>query len=151
MPVKKYHWSHVVFMVLVFACFGVTAEVFFTAAMSVVNQSPLCNKPIIALAGTSYIWMAFIYGLIPILGILFHPMAHPLPVWVRLPLYVIIIYIIEFTSGYVLQCITGHCPWHYTTGLNIMGLVRLDYFPVWLLFAWLVERIYIFMDTKVIR
>ena len=151
MSFSKYNWQHIVFMIVSFACFGITAEVFFTAFSDLYNQTPLCGKPLTALAGTSYVWMALIYGLIPVFGILLHYKAKPIPVWLRLPLYVLIIYAIEFTSGYLLQCVTGSCPWHYTTGWNVMGLIRLDYFPVWLLFVWLVEQIYIFMNTRVIK
>jgi len=147
----KYNWAHVVFMIVGFACFGITVEVFFTAFTALFTQTPLCGKSLSAMAGTSYVWMAFIYGLIPVLGILLHDKVKPLPVWLRLPLYVLVIYVIEFTSGYLLQCITGRCPWLYTGGWNMMGLIRLDYFPAWLVFAWLVERIYIFMTTKVMK
>lgn len=151
MSFSKYNKGHLAFMIIGFACFGITIEVFFTAFTSLFQQEPLCGKPLAALAGTSYVWMAFIYGFIPVLGILFYDKAKPLPVWLRLPLYVVIIYTVEFVSGYLLQCITGKCPWQYTTGHHIMGLIQLDYFPAWLLFAWLTEQLYIFMNTRVIK
>jgi hypothetical protein len=151
MPFRKYTWSHVIFMMVGFACFGVTIEVVFTALSALFNQSPLCGKSLISMAGTSYVWMIFIYALIPIFGILLHDKTKPIPTLLRLPLYVLIIYVVEFTSGLLLQCFTGSCPWHYTSGWNIMGFIRLDYFPAWLLFVWLVEQIYIFMNTRVIR
>jgi hypothetical protein len=148
---SKYNWAHVVFMIVGFACFGITTEVFFTAFTALFTQNPLCGNPLASMAVQSYVWMAFIYGLIPVLGILFHDRAKPLPVWIRLPLYVLIIYIIEFTTGYLLQVFTGKCPWHYTSGWNVMGLIRLDYFPAWLVFAWLTAWIYVFMNTRVIK
>jgi hypothetical protein len=151
MPFRNYSWAHVVFMIVGFACFGITVEVFFTAFTALFTQTPLCGKPLAAMAGTSYVWMAFIYGLIPIFGILLHDKAKPIRIWLRLPMYVLIIYGIEFTSGYLLQYFTGDCPWHYTSGWNVMGLIRLDYFPAWLFFAGTVEQIYIFMNTRVIR
>jgi hypothetical protein len=151
MPFSKHRRGHTIFMIVFFACLGITVEVFFTAFMSVVNHEPLGNKPLIALAGHSYVWMAFIYGLIPILGVLFFDKIKLRPVWIRLLLYVLIIYMVEFTSGYILQLTTGRCPWYYSSGLNIMGLIRLDYFPAWLLFAWIVEKLYIFINNKVIQ
>jgi len=151
MPFRKYTWSHVVFMVVGFACFGVTIEVIFTAFSALFTQAPLCGKSLSSMAGTSYVWMIFIYGLIPVFGILLHDKAKPIPTWLRLPLYVVIVYAVEFISGWLLRCFTGNCPWHYTSGWNIMGLIRLDYFPAWLLFVWLTEQIYIFMNTRVIR
>ena len=138
-------------MIVGFACFGITVEVFFTAFSALFTQTPLCGKPLGAMAGTSYVWMAFIYGLIPVFGILLHDKAKPITFWLRLPLYVLIIYIVEFSSGYLLQVITGSCPWHYAGGWNVMGLIRLDYFPAWLVFVWLTEQIYIFMNTRVIK
>jgi hypothetical protein len=151
MSFSKYSGAHVLFMIVGFACFGITIEVFFTAFSALFTQKPLCDKPLMAMAGTSYVWMAFIYGLIPILGILLHDKARPIPAWFRLPLYVLIIYIIEFASGYLLQCFAGSCPWHYSSGHNIMGLIQLDYFPAWLVFAWLTEQIYVFMNTRIIK
>ncbi len=151
MPFSREKRAHTFFMVVVFASFGIAIEVFFTAAMAIVNRTPVCDKPLVALEGHSYVWMAFIYGLIPVLGVLFYNRVKDWPALFRLPFYVVIIYIVEFTSGYLLQITTGSCPWHYTSGLNIMGLIRLDYFPAWLLFVWLVERLYVFMDKRVIR
>lgn len=151
MPFQKYRRAHTFFMIQVFICLGISTEVVFTAFMSLINQSPLCDKPLVALAGYSYVWMAFIYGLIPILGVLYYDKVKHLPAWVRLPMYVLIIYIVEFTSGYILRLTIGNCPWNYTSGLNVMGLIRLDYFPAWLLFAFIVERLYLFINTKVVR
>jgi hypothetical protein len=151
MPFSKHQRAHTFFMILVFVCMGMTTEIFFTAFTALFTNTPLCDKPIMAMAGVTYVWMAFIYALIPILGVLFYDKVKHYPIWMRLPLYVVIIYVVEFTSGYLLQCITGRCPWHYTSGLNILGLIRLDYFPAWMLFSWLVERLYVFMNNKVIR
>jgi hypothetical protein len=151
MAFSKHNRAHIVFMIVGFACFGITIEVFFTAFYALFTQNALCGKPLGALAGTSYVWMAFIYGLIPVLGVLLHDKAKPIPVWLRLPLYVAIIYAIEFTSGYLLQLITGSCPWRYTSGHNIMGLIQLDYFPAWLVFAWLTEQVYVFMNTRIVK
>ncbi|MDB5282251.1 MAG: hypothetical protein JWO06_1326 [Bacteroidota bacterium] len=137
-------------MIIVFVCFGITTEVFFTAFSDLVNNTPLCDKPPLALAGYTYVWMAIIYALIPIFGVLLYDRIKNKPFWLRLPLYVVIIYIVEFTSGYILQLTTGSCPWHYTTGLNIMGLIRLDYFPDWLVFVWLVERLYVYVNGMIV-
>lgn len=103
------------------------------------------------MAGMTYVWMAFIYAIIPILGVLFYDKVKNIPFWLRLPMYVCIIYLVEFTSGYILKLITGSCPWEYKTGWQIMGLIRLDYFPAWLFFAWMIERLYVFVNARVIR
>src|SRR3954465_7661108 len=129
MPFSKHRRGHTFFMILFFICLGMTCEVFFTAFTALFTGNPVDNKPPIALAGITYVWMAFIYALIPILGVLFYDKVKHIPIYLRLPMYVLIIYIIEFTSGYILRLTTGSCPWEYTTGWQVMGLIRLDYFP----------------------
>jgi len=138
-------------MMLVFVCIGLTSEVVFTALTDFFNHTPLCGKPAIALAGHTYVWMMFIYAPIPLLGYFFYERVAKYPVFVRLVMYVVVIYIFEFTSGLLLRTCTGSCPWEYTTGVHIMGLIRLDYFPAWLFFSWLVERLYVFMNERVIQ
>ena len=40
--------------------------------------------------------------------------------------------LVEFVSGSVLRRVTGEAPWDYRQArLNIDGLVRLDYLPLW--------------------
>ncbi len=138
-------------MVITFACFGITIEVIFTAITSVINHEPLCGKPLVALAGYTYMWMLPIYAIIPVLAIAFYDKVKHIPIYLRLPLYVLIIYAIEFSSGWLLCNFTGYCPWNYTEGWHVMGFIRLDYFPAWLGFAWLVERLYLFMDSAWVK
>jgi hypothetical protein len=151
MPFSKHRRGHTFFMILFFVCLGMTCEVFFTAFTALFTGTPINDKPLIALAGITYVWMAFIYALIPILGVLFYDKVKHIPFYFRLPMYVLIIYVIEFTSGYILKVTTGSCPWNYTTGWQIMGLIRLDYFPAWLAFAWMVERLYVLINRRVIQ
>ena len=68
MPFTKHRRGHMFFMMLVFSCMGITTEIIFTAIVSFINQTPLCGKPPLALAGFTYVWMIFIYALIPIIG-----------------------------------------------------------------------------------
>ncbi|HWB63236.1 MAG TPA: hypothetical protein VG603_07000 [Chitinophagales bacterium] len=143
--------GHLFFMVLFFACVGVTTEVVFTAFMALFTQSPLCGSQLPAMAGKSYVWMLFIYGLIPILGVYFHHHIKHWNVFARLLLYVAILYVIEFVSGYLLQLTTGSCPWLYHGGHNIMGLIQLDYAPAWAFFAWMVESLYLYINARVIQ
>ena len=138
-------------MIVFFVCLGMTSEIFFTAFLALYTGKAINNKPLIAMAGTTYVWMAFIYALIPILGFYgYHRVKH-IPFYFRLPMYVVLLYAVEFTSGYLLRLITGSCPWEYTTGWNVMGLIQLEYFPAWLFFVWMVERLYVYVNGKVIR
>jgi len=136
-------------MILFFVCLGMASEVFFTAMYAILVNKPIDGKPLLALAGMTYVWMALIYALIPILGVLFYDKVKHFKLYWRLLLYVLIIYLVEFTSGAILQVITGSCPWEYKEGCHILGLIRLDYFPAWVFFAWMVERLYVYVDKKV--
>lgn len=151
MPFSKNRRGHTFFLILFFVCLGMATEVVFTAIYAIVVNKPVDGKPLMALAGMTYVWMAFLYALIPIIGILFYDKVKHIPLYWRLPMYVLIIYFVEFTAGAFLQLTTGSCPWHYKEGWHIMGLIRLDYFPAWALFAWMVERLYVYIDGKVIK
>jgi len=151
MPFSKYRRGHTFFMILFFVCLGMTAEIFFTAFSALFTATPIANKPLAAMAGMTYVWMAFIYALIPILGILCYEKVKGIPIYFRLPMYVFLIYLVEFLSGFMLRVLTGACPWEYTTGWHTMGLIRLDYFPAWLAFSWMVERLYVYINNRVIQ
>src|SRR2546423_15231859 len=112
----KHSTSHIFFMIMVFSSLGLALEVIFTALISLINNAPLCNKPLITLAGNSYVWMIFIYALIPLLGIYGYEKIKKYHMMIRLLIYVFIIYLIEFISGYILQKVTGSCPWQYNSG-----------------------------------
>lgn len=151
MPFSKHRRGHTFFMIVFFVCLGMTTEVFFTAFVALFTGEPVNGKPLIAMAGTTYVWMAFIYALIPILGFLFYDKIKHLAIYYRVLIYVSLIYLVEFTSGYLLQLTTGYCPWEYKTGWHIMGLIRLDFFPAWACFTIMVERLYVFINSKVIQ
>jgi uncharacterized membrane protein len=134
-----------------FASLGVTTEVIFTAFSDLLNNEPLCGTARFSLAGSSYVWMVFIYALIPLFGHFIYERIKHYPLLSRLLLYLALVYLIEFTSGFLLQQLTGRCPWQYTSGWHIMGLIRLDYAPAWLVFCFILERLYIFINKKVIQ
>ena len=135
-----------VFIILFFACFGMTCEIFFVAFMNLVNQTPLFGQPLWSLTGKTYVWMFPIYALIPILGkILFEKLAK-YPMLVRAIVYAALIFMVEFFSGFLLEVITGKCPWEYTTGWHIMGYIRLDFTPAWMVFSIALESLYKYLE-----
>lgn len=136
------------FLLLFFACFGITCEVFFVAFTNFFTNTSIDDKPLWALAGMSYVWMAPIYMLIPIIaGFLFKKMRK-LPLVARLLIYTTLIWAVEFVAGFLLDQLTGSCPWEYKTGWHIMGYIRLDYGPAWMFFAWCVESLYVYLDDR---
>lgn len=100
MPFAQHRRLHTFFMMNVFACMGLSTEVVFTALMSVINQEPHCGKPLIALAGYTYVWMVFIYASIPLLGYFFFDKIKHRPLFVRLLTYTVFVYVIEFFPVY---------------------------------------------------
>lgn len=60
---------------------------------------------------------------------------------VRGGVYALLIFFTEFCTGVILKKY-GACPWDYSkVKLNIKGVIRLDYAPVWFMTGLLFERI----------
>jgi uncharacterized membrane protein len=84
--------------------------------------------------GRTYLWMHPIYGATALLLELTHDVLVTAPYLLRVLAYLLIIYVAEFSSGAFLRALIGRCPWDYgSNGINLRGLVRLDYAPLWLL------------------
>jgi uncharacterized membrane protein len=117
-----------------YGALGWCLEVLFTGLASVLLRRDR------AATGTTYLWMFPIYAAG---GLLFELLAHRLaawPLWSRLGAYLLALYAVEFSTGYLLERLLGRCPWHYgERGVSLRGLVRLDYAPLWLLICWLFE------------
>lgn len=129
-----------------FGCVGITTEIFFTAISTVV-ESMLNNEPISwRLLGFSYIWMFPIYGLIAFFAPIVFRFLLKYPLLLRLFLAAIIIFVVEFISGFLLDQLTGSCPWEYKHGYHVMGYIQLEYLPAWMLFVFIIEKIYKFLD-----
>lgn len=86
------------------------------------------------------LWMFPIYGL----AFLIVPVYERLRSWPPLArgiFYGSGIMIVEFLSGSILSHF-GFCPWDYSGSLySIAGIVRLDYFPFWVVAGLVFERI----------
>ena len=112
---------------LVIACVGVALEVAFTAA----------SEPAVRegwrLKGQSYLWMFPIYMLVIPFFRLLWPLVGARPWALRAPLYVLVLYAVEYAAGWLLRKGTGRCPWDYGAARwAVHGLIRLDYAPAWL-------------------
>jgi hypothetical protein len=131
------------FLFCAFACVGITAEIFWTALNDLVAmfQSGNVNWK---LQGKSYIWMFPIYGIAGIAFPVIIPLIEKFPWIARVSIYATGILIVEFITGWLLDVTTGQCPWEYKTGWHVMGYIRLDYFPAWAMFGYLIERLEIF-------
>lgn len=92
------------------------------------------------LTGNTSIWMFPIYGMASLIGELY-PYIKKYPLLLRSGIYGIGIISFEYFSGSFLK---KHklCPWDYSNAkLNINGLIRLDYLPLWMGAGLLFEHI----------
>ena len=115
---------------------GWCIEVFFTAITAKDSRGKHNKK----LEGHSSIWMLPIYGLASTIGDVY-PKITRWPRLARAFLYGIGFFVVEFISGKFLTRI-GVCPWCYDgCKYSVDGVIRLDYFPLWMLAGMFYERI----------
>ncbi len=136
------------FLVVFFICFGITTEVFFTAVYDTIQAMPNHNWK---LEGHTYIWMAPIYAIIPLTFPWMYEKMKNIHIFFRSIVYMIGIFIVEFIAGFLLEQIIGVCPWDYTgtSPYEIMGYIRLDYTPAWMIFGVIVEKFLLYINEKI--
>ncbi|MCI6534917.1 MAG: putative ABC transporter permease [Lachnospiraceae bacterium] len=108
-------------------------EILFTGLRSLREDNP-------KLTGNTSIWMFPIYGMASFLS----PICRRLKgksIWLRGGVYTCCIFIGEYVTGSFLKKHNA-CPWDYSNApLNIDGLIRLDYAPLWFGAGLLFEKI----------
>ena len=121
---------------LVFGVLGWCLEIIFTGFYSaIIERNPRA-------IGTTYLYMFPIYA---IAGSGFQIFRHLLvlasmPLIVRIFIYLILIYLIEYSSGWLLKKLIGRCPWQYPDSKwSLNGFVRFDYAPFWFLLCFIIE------------
>jgi uncharacterized membrane protein len=112
---------------LAYGIAGWCMEIVFTAACGAIGERDR------SLRGETYLWMLPIYGAG---GLLLEELQRRLTPHVPQPLravaYVGAIYSVEYGSGLLLRRLLGICPWDYKDrGVNVDGLIRLDFAPFW--------------------
>ncbi|MFA6238033.1 MAG: hypothetical protein WC635_11940 [Bacteriovorax sp.] len=130
---------------LIMGCIGITVEIFFTA----IYDLALHTNRGLSLEGHSYIWMFPLYGLT---ALTFPPLIKFLDAfkwWGRGVVFGLGILVVEYISGALLRHFTGTCPWEYKQGLHINGLIRLDFYPLWVVFGSGVEVIISWLHPRV--
>ncbi len=101
-----------------------------------------------ALRGYSYLWMLPIYGA----TVFFEPVhdrVRAYPWYYRGLIWLALIWVLEYVSGWFLSLLIGQAPWNYAakTKLHINGFIRLDYAPVWFAAGLIFERIHDYLDS----
>lgn len=131
----KYMWIRFLFYGLVGWC----TEIVYTGLDSLLKGDW-------RLPGVTYLWMLPIYGLGVFLERV-HDLIRPKPWFVRGIIWLLLIWSIEYTSGWILKDITGFCPWDYSdSSYSVNGFIRLDMAPQWFLAGLLFERLHDWLD-----
>lgn len=109
---------------------GFFDEVFFTSLFNFAES----NFKDWSFRGHSSLWSFFMYGfgsfIIEQLYLRWKDKAY-LPMPVRGVLYVVWVYVWEFSCGMLLRYFNA-CPWDYSSRQwNLSGLITLQYFPAW--------------------
>jgi uncharacterized membrane protein len=128
-----------------FACLGVAVEVAYTALAGLFEACVQVGVCDFTLRGTSYIWMFPIYGFAAVVFPQVYGTTASWNVLLRASAYASLILLVEYGTGFLLETAIGVCPWKYTSGLTVSGYVRLDYFPLWMLFGMLIEATHTYL------
>ncbi len=126
---------------MIFGIAGMLGELLFTALIGLLFYK---NK---TLKGHTYLYMLPIYGLG---ALLYHPayfLAQNSFIVSRGLFYMLIIFIVEYLTGYLLKKAIDSCPWDYSEsgGYHLHGLIRLDYAPIWFFVGLVGERLYLYL------
>ncbi|NLK36409.1 MAG: hypothetical protein GX301_13420 [Gracilibacteraceae bacterium] len=120
---------------VVYGLAGWIAETIFTGLGSLIKGD-------LTMHTRSYIWMFPIYGLMILLEPV-HDNIRNTPVVVRGGVYTIIIFGIEFITGWILKELIGECPWNYSSlPYSIDGIITLSFIPVWFFGGLLFEKLH---------
>ena len=125
---------------VLYGLLGWAIEIVWTALSSTVGGAQRSWR----LAGTTYLWMFPIYGL---LAPLYEPLHDAIRAWpwpLRGLLYGLGFLAVEYVAGWLLRRLTGACPWDYTGRCrrHLHGLIRLDYGPLWALLGLALEPVH---------
>lgn len=124
---------------IIYGLLGICLEVFWTGFKSLLNTD-------YTMEGTTYIWMFFIYGFAVFLEPI-HDRIREQNVILRGFIYMILIYIVEFITGWLLRIFIGVCPWNYIDSRSINGLITLTYAPLWFALGLFFEKVHDFLNS----
>jgi uncharacterized membrane protein len=124
---------------LLYGVFGWCFEIVWTAVIERIRGTQRDWR----LTGHTYLWMFPIYGLLAPIGEPVHNVMRSQFWIVRGLVYLIAIWAVEFATGWLLRKLTGKCPWDYShLRGNVLGIITLEYAPVWFLFGLAFERLH---------
>ncbi len=120
---------------IVYGMIGWCLEIIWTGVGALLSGDP-------RLTAKTYLWMFLIYGLAVFLEPV-HDLIRSWPTLVRGLFWMLLFFTIEYLTGWLLRFLVGASPWNYAgAALQIDGLIRLDYAPVWFLLGLLYEKLH---------
>lgn len=119
---------------IIYGLLGWCIEVFWTGLGALFRGD-------VSLTGKTYIWMFLIYGLAVLLEPV-HNRIRDRSALVRGGIYVVLIFAIEYSTGWLLRTGLGVCPWHYDSPFAVDNLIRIDYTPAWFIAGLLFEKVH---------
>jgi len=122
----------------IYGLLGISMEIVFTGIGSLLSGD-------LGLDGFTNLWMLPIYGC----AVFLEPIHDIIADWkwpIRGLLWVVIIWGMEYTSGFILKNTLGIHAWIYNGSLAIDSYIRLDFAPAWFLAGLLFERIHRILD-----
>lgn len=129
---------------LLIACVGMTMEIVFTAFMTRKRNGDW------RLQGYTYVWMLPIYATVYPFFTFVYPRMATLPLLARGAVYVLIIWAVEYASGWALRLVTGECPWereYRGSRWSVHDLIRIDMAPAWFVAALIFENLCLALRT----
>jgi hypothetical protein len=102
--------------------------------MSLAAHTSLLMLPIYGMV----VFLEPMFGLLPAIGI---------PTVIRGLSYMLMIFACEYFSGRLLTQL-GICPWVYKSSLNVGGVIRADYAPLWFCVGLVYERLFYILPNK---
>lgn len=99
------------------------------------------------MVGHTSLWMFFIYSAAGVLFEKIHERIRDKRWYERGLIWMYLIFVCEFLSGFLLSIFGVH-PWIYDGTFNVLGLIRLDYAPVWFFVGLLFEMVHDFLPIR---
>jgi uncharacterized membrane protein len=141
---NEFFYPDVWVRVPLYMMFGLIMEVLFTGITDLVSpkflqswhvmgfeKSAFGGKRNVKAVSYTFLWMLPIYALL----VFFEPVTILLkewPLWLRGFIYLPSIWLTEYITGWVIQKLTGECPWDYSYAkYSFHGLIRWDFAPFW--------------------
>ena len=98
------------------------------------------------LVGTTYLWMFPIYGLLVVFYEPVHDLIRDYPIIVRAIVWSLGFTTVELITGWLIEQITGRCPWDYSDKrFAINAYIRWDFFVVWAIIGLALEPVHDFL------